>query len=76
MTPEQFDAAYQAFCRRKPFRPFLIEFISGSQLLIAHPEAVRQEPQLYVARSPDGGYLLFAAENVSLLLDVPKVAAT
>jgi len=40
MTPAQFDAALRAFCRRRPFRAFLIEFNSGSQLLIGHPEAI------------------------------------
>jgi hypothetical protein len=26
MTTEQFDLAYRAFSRRRPFRPFLVEF--------------------------------------------------
>ena len=43
MTTEQFDAAYRAFCRRRSFRPFLIEFTSGYQVQVAHPEAVRNE---------------------------------
>jgi hypothetical protein len=75
MTREQFDAAYRAFCRRRPFRAFLIEFTSGNQLLIGHPEAVRNEGQLYVARCPDGGYVVFAAESVSRLVDVSTPAA-
>ena len=52
MTEDQFDAAYRAFCQRRPFRAFLIEFASGTQLLIGHPEAVRNEAQLYVTRCP------------------------
>ena len=75
MTEEQFDAAYRAFRRRQPFRAFLIEFTSGTQLLIGHPEAVRHEAQFYVTRRPDGGYVLFAAECVCRLLDVPTPAA-
>jgi hypothetical protein len=75
MTSDQFDTAYRAFCRRRPFRPFMIEFMSGTQLLIGHPEAVRQEAQLYVTRCPDGGYVLFAAESVSRLLDGTTPAA-
>jgi hypothetical protein len=51
MTKDQFDAAYRAFCRRRPFRPFLIEFLNGNQLLIGHPEAVRSEPKFYVTLS-------------------------
>ena len=76
MTAEQFDAAHQAFRRRQPFRAFLIEFTSGAQMLVGHPEAVRQESQLYVTRSPDGGYVLFAADNIARLFDVPTTAAT
>jgi hypothetical protein len=70
MTAAQFDSAFQGFCRRRPFRQFLIEFTSGNQLLIGHPEAVRAEVELYATRCPDGGYVLFAAESVSRLLDV------
>jgi hypothetical protein len=72
MTKDQFDKAYRAFCRRRPFRTFLIEFASGNQLPIGHQEAVRNEGELYVTRCPDGAYVVFAAEGVSRLLDVPK----
>jgi hypothetical protein len=63
MTNDQFDAAYAGFCRRRPFRAFLIEFTSGHQLLIGHPEVVRREADLYVMRCPDGGHVVFAAET-------------
>ena len=75
MTKDQFDAAYRAFCRRRPFRAFLIEFTSGNQLLIGHPEAVRTELPCYVMRWPDGGHVVFAAESVSRLLDLLTAAA-
>jgi hypothetical protein len=71
MTTEQFDAAYRAFSRRRSFRTFLIEFTSGNQLPIGHPEAVRNEGNYYVMRYPDGGYVLFTAESVCRLLDQP-----
>jgi hypothetical protein len=71
MTGDQLDAALRAFIRRKPFRAFWLEFTSGNQLLIAHPEAVRQESLFYVTRRPDGGYVAFAAESVPRLLDMP-----
>lgn len=75
MTTDQFDSASLAFCRRRPFRAFLIEFTSGNQLLIGHPEAVRSEGHLYVMRCPDGGYVVFAPESVARLLDLPTAAA-
>ncbi len=68
MTQDQFDSAYRGFCRRRPLRSFLIEFTSGNQLLISHPEAVRNEGILYAMRCPDGGNVVFAAETVSRLL--------
>jgi hypothetical protein len=70
MTADQFNTAYRGFCRRRPFRAFLIEFTSGAQLLVGHPEAVRDEAELYMMRCPDGSYIVFAAEGVSRLLDV------
>jgi hypothetical protein len=76
MTQNQFDAALRGFCRRRPFRAFSVEFTSGAQLLIGHPEAVRNEAGVYAMRCPDGGYVLFAAESVSRLLDVPTPPAT
>jgi hypothetical protein len=71
MTAAQFDTALRAFCRRRPFRKFLIEFTSGFQALLHHPEAVRREGELYAMRSPDGGSTVFAAESVSRLFDIP-----
>ena len=76
MTQNQFDAALRGFYRRRRFRAFLVEFTSGAQLLIGHPEAVRKEADVYAMRCPDGGYVVFAAEGVSRLLDVPTAAAS
>jgi hypothetical protein len=69
MTPIEFDAAYRAFCGRRPFRAFLIEFASGHQAPVGHPEAVRNEGTLYAMRRTDGGHVVFAAESVTRLLD-------
>jgi len=74
MTPKQFDLAYRAFCRRRPPRKFSIEFVSGSVTVVSHPEAIRREGDLYAMRSPDGADMVFAAESVSRLLDVPATA--
>ena len=71
MTPQEFDVACRAFCRRRPFRPFLIEFTSGHQLLISHPEAVGREAQFCTMRCPDGGHVVFTGDGVARLLDVP-----
>jgi hypothetical protein len=39
MTKEQFDTLFRAFSKRRPFRSFLIEFLSGAQMTVPHPEA-------------------------------------
>jgi hypothetical protein len=41
VTDPAFEAAIRAFTRRKPFRPFSIELLSGTVLRITHPEAIR-----------------------------------
>src|SRR5437870_2309570 len=74
MTKAQFDTAYQAFRQRRPFRTILIEFMSGSELPIGHPEAVRKEGDLYLTRCADGTYVVFPAEAVCRVLDVPVAA--
>ena len=71
MNPDQLDAALQAYCRRRPFRPFLIEFMSGAQVPVRHPEAIRRRGIFYVLRFPDHGFTAFAATGVSRLLDMP-----
>jgi hypothetical protein len=71
MTKEEFEIAYRAMSRRRPFRPFLIEFLSGAQQRIVHPEALRSEPHFFVLRIPDGGFSVFTAAEVCRLFDQP-----
>ena len=75
MTPKQFDVTFRAFCRRRPFRRFCLEFTGGTQAQIRHPEAMRREGDLYALRAPDGGSMVFAAESVARLLDLPIPAS-
>ena len=74
MSPAQFETALRGFCRRRPFQSFLVEFTSGNQMLVPHPEAIGPRGGLYLLRRPDGGYVAFAAESVARLLDVPPIA--
>jgi hypothetical protein len=55
-----------------PFRTFLVEFMSGAQSPIRHPEALRKEGNLYIIRHPDGGNIVFPSESVARLLDEPN----
>ena len=69
MTEKQLATALRAFCTRKPFRSFFVEFLSGDRFLVPHPEAIHQEKGLYVFISPKRHYRLFAASSVGQLLD-------
>ena len=76
MNPAQFEAALRGFCRRRPFQPFLVEFTSGNQMLVPHPEAIGPRAGVYLMRRTDAGYVLFAAESVARLVDVQAEATT
>ena len=76
MTPSQFDFILRGFCRRRPFQPFILEFVSSAQLVVLHPEAIGPKGGIYVLRRPDGGYVAFASESVSRVLDIPPATAT
>jgi hypothetical protein len=70
MTPDQFESCLKGFLRRRPFQAFLVEFASGNHIRIAHPDAIRAEGELFVFRSPNGGYVVFPAGSITRLLDV------
>jgi hypothetical protein len=64
--------AYQAFARRRPFKPFLIELVSGDRIRVAHPEAVVvRGPFLYFV-GPGYQSRLFVSTDVCQLLDVSQ----
>jgi len=69
MNTEDLARALRAFCKRKPFRPFLIEFNSGDRVLVSHPEAVAQRGELFVYRGPDRSQRVFHGTGVCQLLD-------
>jgi hypothetical protein len=73
MTADEFDTALRAFQRRRPFLPFLLEFVSGATLRITHPEVIRKRGIVYAFRSTDGRYTLFSAGSISHLSDSPNV---
>jgi hypothetical protein len=73
MTKESFTRALRAFARRQPFRPFLVEFLTGERLLIKHPEELAPHPkrQLIVYRDKHYRYRLFESGAIVQLLDQP-----
>ena len=71
MTPTALELALRSFARRRRFRWFWLELLSGDRIKVTHPEAVRKVGELFAHRSPDGAYRLFAAESVCQLLEEP-----
>jgi hypothetical protein len=69
MTRDNFEIALRAFVRRRPFQPFLIEFHSGDNILVTHPEALRLQGDVcqYVTRASLN--CLFDSSSVSRLRD-------
>ena len=69
MTSDNFQAALLAFARRRPFKPFVIEFMTGHELLIKHPEAVTLRDELGFYGSPQGTHRLFDSQSMCQLTD-------
>ena len=68
MSRNELDHLLRTLARQRPFRPYLLEFVSGSQLSVRHPEAIRRRDDVYIYLGPGGDYRLFAPASVSHLL--------
>jgi hypothetical protein len=75
MTKKQFEVALRAFVGRRPFKPFLIEFVSGDRLLVTHPETLEILPGFYVHTRKNQGHRVFTCEGVCQLLHAYKPPA-
>jgi hypothetical protein len=73
MTADDLDRAVRALSRRRPFRPFFIEFHSGDRLQVSHPEAVIREEELFLHRGPDRSRRLFSGLGVCQIIDPPPL---
>jgi hypothetical protein len=75
MTDDELLRALRAFNSRRPFRPFIMEFMSGNRVLLSHPESVDRRGGLFLSRSADGVQRLFTAASVCQLLEVSATSA-
>jgi hypothetical protein len=67
MVAENFEKSLRAFARRTPFRPFIVELMSGAQIEVDHPEALISRSGVAVYISPDGEPTIFDHHSVSQL---------
>jgi hypothetical protein len=72
MNYETLELAVRTFGRRRPFRPYVIEFVNGNRVIVKHPEAVRPQPQyLYFVDPHSSDYQVFDHTGVCRVLDIP-----
>ncbi len=69
MTNDQLEAALRTYNRRQPFRPFLLEFVSGEQVSVVHREAIASFHDLWLYRGPKRAQTLFPSSSVCRILD-------
>ena len=69
MTIDSFARFLRVFSTRSPFRPYLIEFVSGDRLEIRHPEAISLAGEVFYFRAPNREQRLFEADAVVQFID-------
>lgn len=74
MTHDQFARSVRSLARRRPFRPFTIEFVNGKSLRITHPEGVASFQEVWLYRATQGSHVLFTASAVCRLHDEVEAA--
>jgi hypothetical protein len=74
MTADDLERALRALARRRPFRPYLIEFHSGDRIRISHPEAVERFGELFLYRGSDREQRIFSGSSIGQLIDPPTAA--
>ncbi|HZL33998.1 MAG TPA: hypothetical protein VFC78_01730 [Tepidisphaeraceae bacterium] len=65
MEREHFDQGLRAFQRRRPFRSFTVELVSGEQIQVDHPEALVLRGGIGVYISPEGVPTILDHEGVT-----------
>lgn len=68
MDRDAFARSVRHFVRRRRFRPFTIELLSGDRFVIHHPEAIALTSAGYVVVGPDNSIRRFDSSSVSQIL--------
>jgi hypothetical protein len=75
MEAEKFDRSVKAFIQRTPFRSFVIELQSGTQVEIDHPGAIVSRAGTAIFVSAGGEPTVFDHEGVARVFGEPEVSA-
>jgi hypothetical protein len=65
MTAEHFQTTIRAFQRRAPFKPYIVELVSGDRVRVDHPEALVIRGGVGVFVTAAGAPTIFDHEGVS-----------
>jgi hypothetical protein len=72
MEPVNFEKGLLSLARQRPFKPFLVELVSGDKFRIDHPEALVYRAGSAVFVGADGAPHFFDHESVSRLIASPR----
>ena len=75
MIALNFEIALRSFARRRPFKPFFVELVSGDLFQVRHPEAIRLRGGVAVFIDPQRNHKLFDSHTVCQLCDAPPETA-
>ncbi len=75
MTSEHFQTTIRAFQHRTPFRPYIVELVSGDRIVLDHPEALVVRGGVGVFVSAAGAPSIFDHEGVSQVIATPGESA-
>jgi hypothetical protein len=72
MTDQELESALRIFTRWRPFRTFLVEFVSGHQVRVDHPEGIARFKDVWLYRGPKRAQSVFPSSSVCRLLDLTE----
>ena len=70
MLAETFAKTIRAFAKREPFRPFVVELVSGNLVQVKHLEALVFGNKTAVYVDPEGDITIFDHQGVARITDV------
>jgi hypothetical protein len=70
MKEEILERSLKAFSQRRPFKPFLVELVSGTRLTINHPEALVHRGRAAMFIDHEGNFTLLDNDGVAHLADI------
>jgi hypothetical protein len=69
MTGDDLEQILRAFARRRPFKPYFIEFNSGDRVRVTHPDCVDRHEELFHYVGSGRSQRVFTGASVCQLID-------